>query len=173
VDVSGHLTAPILGCAADLRVGKTNDTDGNGTVGTPFHWTLTVSNTGLISATFSGGETILEDDLPAGPIYGAPVVGGVVDVTGSENINCSLAEDTLTCEAAGGDATIGAVSGRFEVAFSVTPNAPVTLVNPAGICQVDPDGNVTENDESDNNCPSNVVDVEASTIYLYLPLVQR
>ena len=173
VDVSGYLTAPILGCAPELRVGKANDTDGNGTVGTPFHWTLTVSNTGLISAAFDSGETILLDDLPAGPTYSAPVVGNLVDVAAGDNIDCSLEDNTLTCEASGGDVTLGPVTGRFEVTFSVTPNSPVTLVNPAGVCQVDPDGNVIENDESDNNCPANVVDVGVSTIYVYLPVVQR
>ena len=173
VDVSGYLTAPILGCAPELRVGKANDTDGNGTVGTPFHWTLTVSNTGPISAAFDSGETILLDDLPAGPTYSAPVVGNLVDVAAGDNIDCSLEDNTLTCEASGGDVTLGPVTGRFEVTFSVTPNSPVTLVNPAGVCQVDPDGNVIENDESDNNCPANVVDVGVSTIYVYLPVVQR
>ena len=81
--------------------------------------------------------------------------------------------NTLTCEASGGDVTLGPVTGRFEVTFSVTPNSPVTLVNPAGVCQVDPDGNVIENDESDNNCPANVIDVVVSTTFVYLPFVQR
>jgi len=173
VNVSGHLSAPILGCAPDLQVGKANDTGGNGTVGTPFHWTLTISNTGLISATFDALQTILVDELPTGPTYSAPVAGNFVDVANSANIQCSLAGNTLTCTAAGGDVTLGPISGSFEVAFSVTPGAPVTLVNPAGICQVDPDGNVTENDEGNNDCPANVVDVVVSTNYLYLPLVQK
>jgi hypothetical protein len=171
VDVSDHLTAPILGCAPDLLVGKANDTRGNGTVGIPFHWTLTVSNTGFISGTFGGGVRILEDDLPLGPAYGLPAVGGLVDVVNGDHIDCSLGGRTLTCEAAGGDVTIGAVIGRFEVTISATPSAQVTLVNPAGTCQVDPDGIVTEDDESNNNCTADVVDVTGSTIYL--PLVRR
>ena len=69
--------------------------------------------------------------------------------------------------------TLGAITGSFEVTFSITPDALVTLVNPAGICQVDPDGNVTENDESNNDCPVNVVNVVVSTNYLYLPLVLK
>jgi hypothetical protein len=173
VNVSDHLTAPILGCAPDLQVGKSNDTGGNGTVGTPFHWTLTVANTGIISATFDALQTILVDELPAGPTYGAPVACSFVDVANSANIQCSLVGNTLTCAAAGGDVTLGAITGSFEVTFSVTPGALVTLVNPAGICQVDPDGNVTENDESNNDCPANVVNVAVSTNYLYLPLVMK
>jgi len=133
----------------------------------------TVANTGLISATFDALQTILKDDLPAGPTCGAPVAGNFVDVANSANIQCSLAGNTLTCEAAGGDVILGSLTGSFEVAFSVTPGAPVTLVNPAGICQVDPDGNVIESDEGNNDCPANVVNVVVSTTYLYLPLVQR
>ena len=143
------------------------------TLGTPFHWTLTVSNTGLTSATFDTPQTILEDDLPGGPTYGAPVAGNFVDVANSANIQCSLAGNTLTCAAAGGDVTLGAITGSFKVTFSVTPGALATLVNPTGICQVDPDGNVTENDESNNDCPVNVVNVVVSTNYLYLPLVLK
>jgi hypothetical protein len=173
VDVSGFLTTPILDCASELGVSKENDTGGYGTVGTPFHWTLAVSNTGLVSATFDSGEVILEDDLPSGPAYGTPMVGSLVDVVGDDNIDCSLVDNSLTCAAAGGDVTLGAVTGRFEVTFSVTPSAEVTLVNPAGICQVDPGRTVTEGDESNNNCPTNAVDVEVATIYVYLPLAQR
>ena len=93
-----------------------------------------------------------------------------MDITNSTNIDCNLAGNKLTCEAAGGSVTLGAVTGSFEVTFSITPSAPVTLVNPAGICQVDPDGNVTESDESNNNCPLNVVNVTTHTTNLYLPL---
>ncbi len=85
VDVSGYLTTPILGCAPDLQVGKANDTGGNGEVGIPFNWTLTVSNTGLIRATFGAAQTILKDELPAGPRYGAPLTGSFVDVANSAN----------------------------------------------------------------------------------------
>ena len=65
--------------------------------------------------------------------------------------------------------TLGPITGSFEVNISVTPSAPVTLVNPVGICQVDPYEDVIEGDESNNNCPANVVNVTYLTIYL--PLV--
>jgi hypothetical protein len=173
VDVSGYLTAPVLGCAPELQVGKVNDTGGSGVVGIPFHWTLTISNTGMISATFDALQTILVDDLPAiGPTYGTPIAGNFVDVEGSANIQCSIAGNTLTCTAASGDVILAPLTSSFEVTFSVTPDAPMTLVNPAGDCQVDPDGNVTENDETNNDCPANVVDVEL-TNYLYLPMVLK
>ena len=171
VDVSGFLTAPILGCTPDLQVGKANDIGGSGTAGTPFHWTLNISNTGLLSATFEAGQTILQDDLPSGPSYGAPVSGSFVDVTNSDNIQCAIAGNTLTCAATGGEVSLGPLTGSFQVSFSVTPSAPVTLVNPAGICRVDPGENVDETDEGNNNCPANVVDV--SWAYIYLPVSMK
>ncbi len=174
VDASGYLTAPILGCAPDLQVSKTNDTGGNGTVDTPFNWTLTIANAGLIGAAFTDGQTILVDELPSvGLTFGAPLTGSFVNVTNSANINCTLAGNTLTCTAAGGSVTLGAVTGSFQVSISVTPNAPATLVNPAGICRVDPDGRITENDENNNDCPANVVNVPTDTRYSYLPMVLR
>ncbi len=173
VNVSGFLTMPILDCAPDLQASKANDTGDNATVGTPFHWTVNVANTGLIDATFDVGQTILIDELPAGPTYGAAVVGNIMDVTNDSNIHCSLAGNTLACEAKGGSLTLGALAGKFDVTFSVTPGAPVTLVNPAGICTVDPDGNLMDGNESNNNCPMNVVKVTTGTTYVHLPLVLR
>jgi hypothetical protein len=48
----------------DLRVTKSNSTDGEGLVGTPFNWNLTVSNTGTADAVFSSTWAILTDTLP-------------------------------------------------------------------------------------------------------------
>jgi hypothetical protein len=173
VDVSGHLTSPILDCAPELQVSKSNDSDGISAVGVAFHWTLTITNTGLIDATFGVGQKILEDDLPTGPVYGTPVVSNFVDITNSANIFCNLVANKLTCQATGGNVTLGAVTGTFDVTISITPSAPVSLVNPAGICQIDPDGNIIENDESNNNCPANVVNVTPYTARQYLPLTIR
>ncbi|MFO7741872.1 MAG: hypothetical protein R6X31_06105, partial [Anaerolineae bacterium] len=169
VDTSGFLTAPILGCTPDLQVTKANDTGGETTVGTPFHWTLTIGNAGLTHAVFNTGQEILVDELPAGPAYGAPTVADLVNVTGGANIDCSIAGNSLTCEAKGGGVTVG-TAGGFAVGFSVTPGEAGALSNPAGICQVDPDGNVTESDEN-NNCPTDTVEVTSHSIYL--PLVVR
>jgi hypothetical protein len=151
-------------------VDKANDAGGNGTLGTPFNWTLTVANTGVVDAVFNAGQRILDDDLPAGPTYGAPVVGSLVDITNGANISCSIASDTLTCNATGANVTIGAATGTFAVVFSVTPNASGSLSNPAGNCRVDPDGNATESDESNNNCPADTVNVGEGRVYLPLVL---
>jgi len=54
---------------------------------------------------------------------------------------------------------------------STTPGDFGNLSNPAGICRVDLDGNVTESDEGNNNCPEDTVSIIAKIIYL--PLVLR
>jgi hypothetical protein len=172
VDTSDFLNTPILGCAPDLQVTKANDTGGNARLGTPFNWTLTVANTGVMDATFYAGQRILDDDLPAGPTYGAPVAGSYVDVTNGANIDCSIVSNALTCDAIGANVTIGAATGSFDVVFSVTPGITGTLTNPAGNCRVDPDGNVTEADEGNNNCPADTVNVASWTVYLPLLLRQ-
>jgi hypothetical protein len=112
------------------------------------------------------------DDLPSiGLSYGTPVLSSFIDIAYSDNIQCSVVDNTLTCGALGGEVILGPLTGSFEVTFAVTPSYLGTLVNPAGVCSVDPDGHVTEFNESDNNCPVNVVDVVERAIYL--PLVLR
>jgi hypothetical protein len=150
-------------------VSKANDAGGEVTAGTPFHWTLTISNTGMTHGVFSAGQAILVDDLPDGPAYGVPTVAGLVNVTGGANIDCGIAANTLACEAGGEGVTVG-TAGRFTVAFSVTAGEGGALSNPAGICRVDPDGNVAESDEN-NDCPTDTVEVALRSIYL--PLVMR
>jgi hypothetical protein len=171
VDTSGFLNTPILGCAPDLQVDKTNNTGGVAVPGMPFNWTLTVANAGLMDAVFYAGQPILDDDLPPVPIYGNPLVSNLVDVTNGANITCSITGGTLTCHATGANVTLSAATGRFDVILPVSPNASGTLTNPAGNCRVDPDGIVTESDESNNNCPADVVDV--ISLKTYLPLVIR
>ena len=80
---------PSIAVAADLTVTKTNDTAGSGSVGTPFNWTLTLSNPGTTDAYFGDGEAVLTDHLPDGPTYPAyPVAGNANDAFGG--INCEI-----------------------------------------------------------------------------------
>jgi hypothetical protein len=142
----------------DLMVSKSNDTSGAGTVGTTFHWTITVSNISEQEALFTDGSTILKDDLAADATYGPPVTQNFTQVTNSGNIACEIASQTLTCTADGADVTLGASPGAFEVTFPVTPSAAGDLVNPAegGVCQVDPDDTLAEDNESNNHCSDHV-----------------
>jgi hypothetical protein len=134
-------------------------------VGSPFNWILTISNTGLLEAPFEAGQVILIDNLPDGPNYGTPTVGNLIDITNSANIECAISENTLTCEALAGGVIIGSVTGSFEVSFSVTSISSGTIVNPNGICRVDPDDHVDEGNE-DNSCPADFVEIIARSLYL-------
>jgi hypothetical protein len=171
VDTSGYLNTPILACAPELKVDKANDTGGIGRVNMPFDWTLTVANTGVMSATFYAGQRILEDELPPGLTYDPPTVGSVADVSNSANIKCRIAGDILTCHATGANVTLAAATGSFQVVIPATPLVPGVVSNPAGNCRVDPDGHVTEADEGNNNCLADTVNVTYWRVYL--PAVLR
>lgn len=155
-----------------LTAAKSNNVGGTIALGHSFTWTVTVSNSGLAGATFAPGATLLRDDLPGGASYGAPTVQNIVNVTGSGSIICAIAANALTCTASGGPVTLGGTSGSFAVAFSVTPSAVGALTNPdsSGLCHADPNGVITESNES-NDCAPNTVMV--NPYRLYLPLVIR
>src|SRR6185503_10070490 len=98
---SANVTTTI-GTPADLAVAKTNNVSGSVPLGTPFIWTLTVSNGGNTAATFTAGQTILSDLLPVGPTYGTPTPGTFVNITNTGNISCNVTAGTLACTANGG-----------------------------------------------------------------------
>jgi uncharacterized repeat protein (TIGR01451 family) len=143
--------------APDLKVTKTNTISNTSILGSPFTWTITVSNTGSSDATFSSGQTILRDPLPANATYGTPAVGSTTNVTGAANISCSVTSNVLTCVASGGSVIVGATTGSFPVTLSATPSTTTSLANTA---TVDPNNNVAESDET-NNTGSNTVAVNA------------
>ncbi|MBI2331011.1 MAG: hypothetical protein HYU84_02350, partial [Chloroflexi bacterium] len=149
--------------APNLSVAKTNDVSDTVIFGTPFNWALTVTNTGG-TATFNDGDVILRDNLPSGPTYGSvAVTNGGTAPGGTGTISCIITSNVLTCAASGGPVTFGN-GASFEAEFSVTPIAAGSLVNPTGgVCAVDPDGVVTEGDETNNSC-SNTVLVAAPSL---------
>ncbi len=147
-----------VGGIPDLTAAKSNTVGGAITLGNSFTWTATVANSGNAAATFTSGQTILQDNLPGGPTYGAPTVQNIVNVTNSSNISCTIASNVLICYASGGPVTLGATTGAFDVAFSVTPTAAGALTNPAsgGVCRADPNGAIAESSESNNDCADTV-----------------
>ncbi len=150
-----------VGGVPDLTAAKSNTVGGAITLGNSFTWTVTVANSGPAAATFASGQTILQDNLPGGPTYGAPTVQNIVNVTNSSNISCTIASNVLICYAGGGPVALGATTGAFEVAFSVTPTAAGALTNPAsGVCRADPFGAIAESSESNNDCTPNTVTVD-------------
>jgi LPXTG-site transpeptidase (sortase) family protein len=142
----------------DLMITKSNDAGGAVTLPTPFTWTLKIENGGSAGdAIFADGQTISSDPLPAAATYGSPSTGSFVNITNSANISCAVISGTLRCTASGAAVTIGA-GGSFTVSLSVTPTTSGTLSNTA---TVDPLGNITESDES-NNTSTDQVTVTAS-----------
>ncbi len=104
---------------------------------------------GVLSATFTDGQTIVRDPLPANATYGALTLGNITNITNPANISCSIdLSNVLTCTASGASVTIGATNGGFSVTFIVNPTALGLLANTA---IVDPDNHVTEGNESNNN----------------------
>ena len=164
-EINNDCTDTVTVNAPDLKVVKANDTSGAATAGTPFNWTATITNSAA-DATFTDGQIIFRDDLPAaGATYGVPVTQNFTNITHSANIDCQIAGTTLDCTANGDDVTIGANTGSFDVVFSVTPNAAGDIENPpaGGSCKVDPNGLVLEIDETNNTC-ADTVTVIASDI---------
>ena len=143
--------------APDLKVTKTNDTGANEVLlGLTFKWSLKVDNIGDAAATFSDGQTILTDTLPANASYAAPTLPASTGISGSGSISCSIVGTTLSCIASGGSVTLAASSGSFTTSFVVTPSATGDLVNNGAT--VDPESHIVEGDET-NNTASNTVKV--------------
>jgi hypothetical protein len=166
---TGSGDAPIIdrgayesdGLAPDLIASLANNVSGEITFGDTFTWTLTVTNTDAISASFISAQVILQDDLPSsGAAYGTPVVQNSNGITGT--VDCNVASNTLTCSADGA-VVMDASGGKFEVAVPVTPLAANTLTNPrsSGSCSVDPNGVIVETIEDNNTCNSDSVTVLA------------
>ncbi len=154
----------------DLTATKSNNVSGAVTLGNSFTWKVKVANIGTANATFTSGQTILRDDLPGGATYGAPTVQNPVNVSGS--IGCTIASNVLTCTTSGGSVTLGATTGAFDVAFSVTPTVTGALTNPAsgGVCRADPLSALAESNESNNACADTVT---VNPYRVYLPLIIR
>jgi hypothetical protein len=144
----------------DLTITKTNDVSGTVAVGTPFNWTLTVTNSSNgLPATFTDGQKIITDQLPTtGATYGSVSVVAPSGITGTGTISCAIVSNTLTCSASGGTVIIAAGGGTFGAKFSVTPTGGGSLVNPRteGTCAVDPDGSISESNEGNNGCGDTV-----------------
>ena len=146
----------------DLVAVKSNNLSGGKTAfPNGWTWTITVENSGTLPATFKPGQVVLQDDLPQGVQYGSPSIVNITGLTNPAILTCGLVNVTLTCNVipnASGNVTIGA-GGSFRVSLTATPNAPGTFANPGsgGICMADPNGLITEEDETNNTCSNSVV----------------
>jgi CSLREA domain-containing protein len=149
---------------SDLTLSKANNVSNAAVTGQAWNWTLTASNGGA-PATFTAGQTILQDNLPnSNVIYGTPTVQNVSNITGSANISCSITSNDLTCTANGGSVTFDSNLGvsKFDVVFSATPQTVGSYQNPrtgGGTALIDPNNNVVESGEANNAATANTVTV--------------
>ena len=148
--------ATALSNQPDMVVTKTNNiTGGQAIQGSKFFWTLTISNNGGATGTFTNTK-IVSDTLPSGPTYDASAtvnLSGLTNNTGT--VTCSIVGQNLSCSANG---TVTIEAGKsFTVQLGVTPQTTDTLTN---LVAIDPDKVLTESNEGNNN-GSNIVMVSA------------
>ena len=144
--------------SADLVAVKTNNVNGNTTNG-DWTWSIQVSNSGSLDATFNAGQTILTDNLPNTDVaYGAPVIANQTDISGTGAISCSIVSFNLSCTASGGTVIFGSATGSFTVTVDAAATAGATFANPrnGGVCVADPNDNVAEDSEANNACADTV-----------------
>lgn len=146
--------------APNLNVTK-NDSLNAGTieVNSPFTWVISVNNDGNGDATFTSGQVILRDVLPDTNVnYGAISVNNPTNISGTGSISCSIVSFTLECIASGGTIIVGDTTGAFDVDVTTTLQSVANYTNPRSgqTCATDPDGLLTESDESDNTCSDTV-----------------
>lgn len=160
---SSATTSKTVPLAPDLSVVKSNNVGGIVNLNATFVWTLAVANAASAgSVTFNNNQTILQDDLPNnGATYSLPATATNSSGT-SGTIACAIADNTLSCNASGGEVTIPP-GESFSIAITVAVTSPNTLYNPrvTGICKVDPTatpatGLISEIDESNNFCSDTV-----------------
>ena len=144
----------------NLTATKTNDANGDVSLGNSFKWKIKVKNTGNANAVFNNNEKILEDDLPVGPNYS--LLSTTVSGMSSSNLSCSISGNNLVCVVSGNSSSHVTIKPNdyFEVTFSVTPSQKGNLTNPRQgndfICEVDPDNNIDETTGNDNDCSDSV-----------------
>lgn len=143
----------------DLQVQKTNDTGSTIDVGGTYTWTMVMTNNGQTNATFANTDVIFQDDLPVGPTYsGFTVTNNNVAAGSFTNINCAFVAPTITCTATGA-VTLELTNPLFTIEIDVTTVAVGSLVNPDGVCAIDPNDAVQETNNANNSC-SNTVNVQ-------------
>jgi uncharacterized repeat protein (TIGR01451 family) len=147
---------------SDLTVSKAHSGGSIATAGTPFTWTVNLTNNGHHGATFGDREIVFTDNLPDSDMdYGAVMIANVsgVSSTGDGIIDCAIdGSANLRCEVSVSGTSGGSVTiepgGGFDVVFTATPRGGGTFTNPraSGMCRVDPDSLVEELDEGNNDC---------------------
>ncbi len=133
---------------ADLTVSKKDDVSGSIELGSIFHWTIEVTNSGAGTASFADTEVILSDDLPG--VGGDYPQGPLTITNGSTSpdgtMACSITGISLKCIAS--SAVTFPSGASFKVSFPVAASQAGSLSNTAN---VDPDNHVAEGNKSNNS----------------------
>jgi hypothetical protein len=136
-------------------VTKAHDTGGVPAAGKPFTWTVAITNTDTGRATFDDTETILLDNLPDTSLaYGPVTVVAGGGISCPDGISCAIdGSNDLRCSANGGPVVLLGGSS-FAVQLPATTSDEGVFNNPraGGVCLVDPDSLVAEDDETNNAC---------------------
>ena len=168
VFVASFINTPVLSSvSSDLIVSQmTNNTSSSVNGGAQFDWEATIVNNGSASASFAAGETVFTNDLPAvNSIDNISIDYGVGNSTGS--FSCTTA-DPVVCTADPGGFSLFGSSGNFSIQITVTaPYGNIVITNPDGTCSVDPLDAVSEDDETNNDCPSDPVTVQTADIIVH------
>ena len=147
----------------ELSVVKSDSVSGSMELGAgDFQWTLRVENTGEASAFWRVGDVIVRDQLTVDQISHTELVSSwqqiacIFDCVEDELKNCiSIVE--FACYAYQ-DVELGS-GDSFVIEVTAVPEAAGTFSNPrsGGICAVDPDNSIVEDDETNNACSHSVV----------------
>ncbi len=143
----------------DFIAVKSNNVGGAATVGSPFIWSIALTNLSSDSGTFFDGGVLFVDSFPnANMTFGTPTVTGVSGVTGTGNISCAFVNTSrLVCRAQGGSVVFSG-GGTLTIQVASTPTTAGVFVNPTGgNCAVDGVDDVVELNESNNNCNPDTV----------------
>lgn len=171
----------------DLTATITNNLNGENVLeGNTFKWTIRVENIGEETATFSANKIILKDQLyNTGTtgiipyIISEPITSGGVTGTILCNVFGPSIHRDLICKSPNLTDDLGIVTmpanSYFDIEITVSSSLASILTNPrdSGICVVDPDDSVSENDELNNNCSPNSVTVVAPPAPAPIPPVSN
>ncbi len=146
----------------NLTATKINDVNGLVDVvfGGDWVWTIRVENTGDGTAIFNPDDVIATDQLPDSDLsYSTPGNGVSSGATGSTSCSIDSNQD-MTCIAT--SVVTIPPGGMVTLNIGVTPSLSGVFDNPrsGGTCVVDPDGLISESDETDNTCADRVVVVD-------------
>ena len=143
--------------APNLTAVKSNDVSDETNVEESWNWQIIVANDGDAPALFFDDAEIFRDVLPSeGVTYETPVVSDESGLTGNYNCLMPVANE-IVCEVDDPNGFTMEQGGGFTVTVEATPSSPGQKINPTGgDCMVDPNADISEKDETDNDCYDDV-----------------